>query len=295
MHEGTKPQSEYVNFKAFQWALSVEGLAQNTRSLFLELARRSDEYGCSHIGRRKIAEVIGCSRRTIDTHVSKLVSLGLIRRIGRYTATQGQITSVTQLSAWPNRARIPTSGHPKYGKFIKEDALDALIFARSNLQDLQGAGEDSSNHRKYSNRIEATTQCIENEALVACLDALGPWANETNRRNLSRRVSTLSDLLDAGYDLEKDVFPTLREMSKRGGKIPTLRSWKYFEDPIRHFAEARNSQGHKPGTECHSTSAECEEGYADPSDLELKTNREMSRFLRSVIAPKRMPLTGGGS
>ena len=297
MRRTQKENSEYVNLKAYRWALGVEGLVKNTRSLFLELARRSDEFGCCHVSRGKLADILGCSKRTIDSHFSILVGRKLIRRIGRYTPKQGQVSSVTQISAWPDRTRIPPAGHPEYGKFIKEDALDALIHARSKMQYLQGASEENSGHRISTNEIDTITEGAETALLELCLAALGPWADEGNGRYLRRRPDTLSGLLNMGFDLETDVLPVLRKMGKRDGAPPILRSWLYFVDPIRKRAEARrDKQGNSETDGLGANSSPASEGknapYPAPSEGKADVSLEMDRLLRSVATAKRAPKTG---
>lgn len=297
MRRTQKENSEYVHLKAYRWALGVEGLVKNTRSLFLELARRSDDFGCCHVSRGKLADILGCSKRTIDSHFSILVGRKLIRRIGRYTPKQGQVSSVTQISAWPDRTRIPPSGHPKYGKFIKEDALESLIHARSNLQKMQGASEENSGHRIGTNELNTTTEGAETALLEHCLAALGPWADESNCRNLRRRSDTLSELLDMGFDLETGVLPVLRKMGKRDGAPPILHSWHYFADPIRKRAEARkDKQGNSETDGLGANTSPAREGknapYPAPSEGKADVSREMDRLLRSVATSKRVPKSG---
>lgn len=291
---------EYVNLAAYRWSLTVAGPTRTTRAVFQELARRSDDYGCCHVSRRVLAEKLGWSPRTIDGDIAILVRKGLIRRIGRYAAERGQVTSITQVCAWPGRKRIPASGHPRYGKGVKEDVLDDLVHARANLKNLQGARARTSGHIKNTDELKTTTESAGEAVLDACLSALGRWADERNRRFLRLRLDTLSELLAMGADLETDVLPVLRQMSKREGDPPVLRTWMYFAEPIRKRAERRKDRQRDTALDGPLADDPSEDNTAssDPtpsSDEAVDVSREMDRFLRSVAKGKRFSKTGDGS
>lgn len=226
----------YVNLPALRWAQSRRHVKKYRRALLLELARQADKYGASFSSTKTLATEIGVSDRTIRRCLDDLEELGIVRRIGRVGLHGGQISNVFIVIGWPDRTRIPRTGHPKLGPAVQESGTDLLNQLARHWTDCQYPPDRMSGQNK--NKEENTTTVAENGALLAtCFAALGRWATEQNRSLLTADIATLEKCIADGTDLQVQIVPTLRAISQRE-KIPVLRSWTYFADM---FAAGRRS------------------------------------------------------
>lgn len=219
------------NLSVMAWARTIPQPKGLARALLFELARCADEFGCSWYRQASIAQNIGCTSRTVRTHLGTLQALGLVRRIGRVGSHGGRISSVVHLIGWPDRKLIPRSGHPRLDYKVQEDKYAALersrILAMAGKKDPEGAETpaDQNNTNEINTTIEAS--------MMRCLEALGPWATASNRAKLLRNSRTFEELLEAGFDLEAEFLPLLRSKAGSKAAIPTLVSWKYFQDALQ--------------------------------------------------------------
>lgn len=232
-HFAGAAKAPYVNLAAFKWALSRTECKANRRSVLIELARNSDEFGCSYWSAKRLARELGISDRTVRNCLRDLEEQALIRRIGRAGKHRAQISNVVVVG-WPERKRLPRSGHPSLGRTVREKKLDELNAWAMKRNVFPGAPETVAGQNKYYSITDTATSTevdAANSILDLCLEALGAWATESNRRLLSADAACLEDFFDKGADLNRHVLPVLRQCGERK-KVPNLRSWAYFNDMI---------------------------------------------------------------
>ncbi|WP_103175016.1 helix-turn-helix domain-containing protein [Paracoccus sp. SY] len=221
----------YIKLSSFRWAEGITCLPAGPKSLLLLLARRSDNYGCCDYTQEKLAEQLGCSKRSISNYIRVLRHFGLVRTIGRLKDFK-RTSSVYHLVAWWPRELLPITGHPKYGRFVKEPSEDAQRQIQA-AQKLLYEAEKFASQYKYS---EVTEKGKDEEILEACLAALGNWANDADREMLRGAWNTLFELLEEGYSLQAHVLPVLRKKAASRHKPKQLRSWHYFAETIARYA-----------------------------------------------------------
>ena len=61
-------------------------------------------------------------------------------------------------------------------------------------------------------------------------------------QGLSDDLRTLSGWIDKGIDLHLHILPVLAEKGRSQGKIPFLRTWRYFEVPISKAVNRKRPQ-----------------------------------------------------
>ncbi|MDF3856146.1 helix-turn-helix domain-containing protein [Paracoccus pantotrophus] len=290
------PRRKPVNIAALQWAESRTEIGGLTRSLLLFLARRADVFGCSWYRQKSLAEGVGCSDRAIRKHLGVLVAAGLVRKIGRCRGG-AQVSNVVQLIAWPGRKMIPRCGHPDLGRSVQERPLDALLNALN--RNVVPVGTESGADQNYIKEQYTTTQARK-QALDRCLSALGPWGTPKNRQMLTRAGKSLQELLEKGFELERDVLPAIRKMTGSDRPVPSLSSWAYFGGAIADYATAvaraaPNDSGSAVEREAGSPSLNPQSGRSVLGPARADEDPGMTRFLRHLAKPGRLgpPKEGG--
>lgn len=233
-HSPLKPRSRraYINLEALMWAETVLPLPMGPKSLLLFLARKADVYGCSYYKKGALAANLGCSSRSVQSHLRVLETHGLVRVIGR-CATQMQISNVYHVIGWTARKHLPRQGHPNLGRFIKEPSQASFREALLKQNLLQQA-EKSALH---NNNTEILTALAEEDALENSIAALGTWINAREKELLREDHLSLLDLIEQGYGLEAHILPVLRKKANARSKVRLIRSWHYFSDAIAEYAE----------------------------------------------------------
>lgn len=170
---GKSPQTgrgSCVNLRPLRWAEGIRCLQLGPRSLLQLLARRSDEFGCCSYRQEVLARELGCSKRSVSNYLRILRHFGLVRLIGRQSGFQ-RISSVYHLVGWGERKAIPISGHPVFGRYVKEPGgRDRLEIERAQI--LLRDAERIAAHNKDS---ELNTTSAEEDILELCIRALGNW------------------------------------------------------------------------------------------------------------------------
>ncbi|CAM3302706.1 helix-turn-helix domain-containing protein [Paracoccus nototheniae] len=228
------------NTLATDWAHAVPILRSTQRMLLLVLARHSDRYGVSWCSQKTLAAESGCCDRTVRHLLKEFEVRGLVRRVGRLSSQGAQITDVVIIVGWPDRTLIPHTGHPNPRITLKETRetrfQSAVNRARARTQ-FPGGPEVAPYQNK--DNLNTTTTAQLDETLASCFDALGPWATAENRQYLSDDLQTLQSWRDKGIDLQLHILPVLAEKAKIHGKIPLLRTWRYFEVLIGRAVNTR--------------------------------------------------------
>lgn len=236
------------NTLATEWAHAVPVLRSCEKMLLLILARHSDAHGCSWCSQKTLAAESGCSDRTVRKLLKTFEHRGLVWRVGRLGQHGAQLTDVVILIDWPERKLIPKHGHPKLGLELRETRETRLQWTtnRAQARSQVPAGPEAATDQNKDNLNNTTTLQLE-QALAACFEALGPWATAENMQGLSDDLRTLSSWINKGVNLHLHILPVLAEKAKSRGKIPLLRTWRYFEVPIgkavnRKRPKAKNLQ-----------------------------------------------------
>lgn len=227
----------YINLKALGWADRIGGLALGPKALLLLLARRSDDYGCSFYRQKILADELGCSPRSVREHVRVLEKYGLVRVIGRLENFR-QTSNVYHLVCWAGRSKLPETGHPDLGRYIKEPLYKDFLAALRRQNSLH-QGEKSAGHN-YNNEITATF--AEEEQCETCLEGLGDWVSPQEKDLLRQDYLTLLHLIAQGYSLDAHVLPVLRTKAQAQPPKKLIRSWNYFAKPVAEYAEEKNRE-----------------------------------------------------
>ena len=292
--------SSYINAAPLRWAEAQKQVRPAlARTLFLFLAQKSDKYGCSWYAQRTLSEETQLSERGIRKYLTALVEAGLIRIIHR---SRGGLrsTNVYHLIGWPGRERLPSSGHPVAGRHVVEDAASLRrLLATRHVVPLDA---DSGAAQNKDTEETIITDAEKQAVLDRCLQCLGPWATQKNRRALSRQDDSLFAMLRAGYDLHRHVLPAIHQVVRAGRRVPRLNSWAYFADavaacaqaePENDGAEARAGQGATvtgsgPGeTDATNTSPACDRDPRARQDALQDARPDMTRFLGALAQSKR--------
>lgn len=292
-NDGAQNRDPWINLAALRWAENRTDMRGLTKHLLLFLARRSDDYGCSWYRQASLAEGVGCSERAIRKHLGTLIAAGVLRKIGRCRGG-GQISNVYHLTGWSGRTRLPAGGHPKLGKYIREEPLADLLHALNRHQN-PAAAETSADQNKVIEKITAT-EAEKQAALERCLMTLGPWATEDNRRYLTRARETLFGLLGKGHDLDRHVIPAIRAMVLDDRAVPSLKSWAYFANAVGEYAASLRAGDHddvlRPQRET-STPGNAPDSPVAAEGSSEAINPTMDRFLRQLMKPGHLrPIAG---
>lgn len=227
-------RNPHMNFNAARWAAGVSCLGAPGRSILLSLAHMSDPYGVCYPSWNTLAIQSQCSKRTVGRNLREFERRNLVVSQARYAKHHGRINSFYILVGWPERVLIPATGHPKFGMEILETGYTRIL--HEDLQTERHEGRVSAAVLNQSILIKDSTTAAEiTVPLECCLQALGPWANEQNRKTLTGDLRGLSALLDE-FDLEAHILPVLAEKSRHATSAPPLRTWNYFKEPIRNLA-----------------------------------------------------------
>ncbi|WBU53987.1 hypothetical protein [Paracoccus sp. SCSIO 75233] len=286
---GKFPQTgrgSYVNLRPLRWAEDICCLQLGPRSLLQLLARRSDEFGCCSYRQEVLARELGCSKRSVSNDLRILRHFGLVRLIGRQTDFQ-RISSVYHLVGWGERKAIPISGHPVFGRYVKEPGgRDRLEIERAQI--LLRDAERIAAHNKDS---ELNTTSAEEEILELCIRALGNWPGDADLERLRCDHLTLIDLVGEGYSPEADILPVLRRKAASRYRPRAIRSWRYFEDAIAEYAGSRR----RAAVELPEAAQAPQPVPSGPTTADLataETRRALQRALEE-LARQRGALEGG--
>ncbi|MTH60000.1 helix-turn-helix domain-containing protein [Paracoccus litorisediminis] len=243
---GRPKKKDPLNFEATKWAHSVPVFRPIQKSVLLVLTRHADRFGTSWCAQKTLAAQAGCRDRSVRTVLKEFEAIGLIRRIGRMGPNGGQLTDVVVLTGWPGRILIPQAGHPELGRYVKETPDTKLQWMQLRAQvrteippEVAGASDQNKSILKPTITIQ------QDRMLEQCFEALGDWATAENMQLLIDDFALLLKWLEQGLELEHHILPVLAEKAKSEGKVPLIRTWKYFEKAIHNVAAKRRSRMRK--------------------------------------------------
>lgn len=113
-------------------------------------------------------------------------------------------------------------------------------------------------------------------------------ATAENRQNLADDLPTLQSWLNRGIDLDLHILPVLSEKAKGSGRIPLLRTWRYFEVLIGKAVNKRPVKSKYASTRTRSVhlNAEVPEKAGGPEMVVDKPDVQLPVI---TPPPKRLP------
>jgi hypothetical protein len=220
-----------MSHKATNWAIQQRGLSPVTKLVLWYLCdRHNPDFGCFP-SQDQLAADAEISRASLNVHLEKLETAGLIRRqrrVDEVTRKQKSTRYVLGFEDDFSGEPCPESGHGKPQKPCPD-------FGKSRVQNL-----DTNLVRE-----PVTTTARENdenaETEAACLAACGEGLSPAARTAITATRPVIDTWLAAGYDLKADILPTLAERTKRSRADP-IRTWGYFTTAIAKRHTQRTAQ-----------------------------------------------------
>ena len=224
-----------MSHKATNWAIQQRGLSPVTKLVLWYLCdRHNPDFGCFP-SQDQLAADAEISRASLNTHLEKLETAGLIRRqrrVDEVTRKQKSTRYVLGFEDDFGGGPCPESGHGKPQKPCPD-------FGKSRVQNL-----DTNLVREPV----TTTACdagASGDAEAACLAACGEGLTPAARAAITTTRPVIDAWLAAGYDLAADILPTLAERTKRKRADP-IRTWGYFTTAIAKRHTQRTALAAKP-------------------------------------------------
>ena len=210
-----------MSHKATNWAIQQRGLSPVTKLVLWYLCdRHNPDFGCFP-SQDQLAADAEISRASLNVHLEKLETAGLIRRqrrVDEVTRKQKSTRYVLGFEDDFGGQPCPESGHGKPQKPCPDSGKIRVQNLDTNLV----------------REPVTTTACdagASGDAEAACLAACGEGLTPTARAAITATRPVIDAWLTAGYDLKSDILPTLAERTKRKRADP-IRTWGYFSTAI---------------------------------------------------------------
>ena len=225
-----------MSHKATNWAIQQRGLMPATKLVLWHLCdRHNPDFGCFP-SQDQLATDVEISRSSLNTHLEKLESAGLIRRHRRVDEVTRKQKSTRYILGFEDdfgREPCPDSGHGNGQKPCPD-------FGESRVQNLD------TNLVREPVTTTAREADIVGDAEVACLAACGEGLSLASRTAITATRQVIADWQAKGFDLAADILPTLTERTKRKRADP-IRTWEYFTPAIaarhvRRLAQAAKAK-----------------------------------------------------
>ena len=224
-----------MSYKATNWAIQQRGLSPVTKLVLWYLCdRHNPDFGCFP-SQDQLAADAEISRASLNVHLEKLETAGLIRRQRRHTDDTHRRKSTRYVLGFEDdfgREPCPESGHGKPQKPCPD-------FGKSHVQNLD------TNLVREPVTTTAHDAGASGDAEAACLAACGEGLTPAARVAITATRPVIDGWLAAGYDLAADILPTLAERTKRKRADP-IRTWGYFTTAIAKRHAQRAAQTAKP-------------------------------------------------
>ena len=220
-----------MSHKATNWAIQQRGLMPATKLVLWYLCdRHNPDFGCFP-SQDQLAADAEISRASLNVHLEKLETAGLIRRQRRHSDDTHRRKSTRYVLGFEEdfgRNPCPESGHGKPQKPCPD-------FAKSHVQNLD------TNLVREPVTTTAHDAGASSDAEAACLAACGDGLTAAARAAITHTRPVIDAWLAAGYDLKVDILPTLAERTKRKRADP-IRTWGYFTTAIAKRHTQRTAQ-----------------------------------------------------
>ena len=206
-----------MSHKATNWAIQQRGLSPVTKLVLWYLCdRHNPDFGCFP-SQDQLAADAEISRASLNVHLEKLETAGLIsrrRRVDEVTRKQKSTRYVLGFEDDFGAEPCPESGHGKPQKPCPD-------FGKSRVQNLD------TNLVREPLTTTAHDAGASSAAEADCLAACGEGLSASARSAISATRPVIDAWLAAGYDLKADILPALAERTKRKRADP-IRTWGYF-------------------------------------------------------------------
>ncbi len=224
-----------MSHKATNWAIQQRGLSPVTKLVLWYLCdRHNPDFGCFP-SQDQLAADAEISRASLNVHLEKLETAGLIRRqrrVDEVTRKQKSTRYVLGFEDDFGGEPCPESGHGKPQKPCPD-------FGKSRVQILD------TNLVREPVTTTAHDAGASGAAEAACLTACGEGLTPSARAAITTTRPVIDAWLAAGYDLAADILPTLAERTKRKRADP-IRTWGYFTTAIAKRHTQRTALATKP-------------------------------------------------
>lgn len=233
-----------MSHKATNWAIQQRGLSPVTKLVLWYLCdRHNPDFGCFP-SQDQLAADAEISRASLNTHLEKLETAGLIRRHRRHSEDTHRRKSTRYILAFEDDfdcEPCPESGHGKPQKPCPD-------FGKSHVQNLD------TNLVREPVTITAHDAGASGDAEAACLAACGEGLTPAAKAAITATRPVIEGWLAAGYDLAADILPVLQARTQRKRADP-IRTWAYFSTAIakRHGQRVALAAKQKSAGETGST------------------------------------------
>jgi hypothetical protein len=249
-----------MSHKATNWAIQQRGLSPMTKLVLWYLCdRHNPDFGCFP-SQDQLAADAEISRASLNVHLEKLETAGLIRRhrrVDEVTRKQKSTRYVLGFEDDFGAEPCPESGHGKPQKPCPD-------FGKSRVQNL-----DTNLVREPV----TTTACdagASSDAEAACLAACGEGLSPAAKAAITTTRPVIDGWLAAGYDLAADILPTVAERTKRKRADP-IRTWAYFTTAIAKRHAQRTALAAKAKIAGETGSAATASALISPQDVLQRT------------------------
>ncbi len=210
-----------MSHKATNWAIQQRGLSPVTKLVLWYLCdRHNPDFGCFP-SQDQLSADAEISRASLNTHLEKLETAGLIRRQRRVDGVTRKQKSTRYVLGFEDdftAEPCPDSGHGEPQKPCPDTG-------RSRVQNLD------TNFVREPVTTTARDAGASSDAAEACLAACGEGLTPAARAAITTTQRVIDAWLATGYDLATDILPTLAERTKRQRDEP-IRTWAYFTTAI---------------------------------------------------------------
>ena len=223
-----------MSHKATNWAILQRGLMPATKLVLWYLCdRHNPDYGCFP-SQDQLAADAEISRASLNVHLEKLETAGLIRRQRRVDEDTRKQRSTRYILGFEDdfgREPCPESGHGNGRKPCPD-------FAKSRVQNLD------TNLVREPVTTTARDASASGDPEAACLAACGEGLSASSRTTITATQSIIEGWLAAGFDFGADILPTVAERTRRKRTDP-IRTWDYFTPAIAKRHAHRTAQAAK--------------------------------------------------
>ncbi len=210
-----------MSHKATNWAIQQRGLMPATKLVLWHLCdRHNPDFGCFP-SQDQLAADVEISRASLNTHLEKLETAGLIRRHRRHSEGTHRRKSTRYILGFEDdfgHEPCPESGHGKPQKPCPD-------FGKSHVQNLD------TNLVREPVTTTAREADVVGDAEAACLAACGEGLSPASRTAITATRQVIADWQAKDFDLTADILPTLTERTKHKRNDP-IRTWEYFTPAI---------------------------------------------------------------
>lgn len=247
-----------MSHEATNWAMKQVGLKPSTwRVLMLLADRHNPDYGCfpSQI---RLAADSELSRASINVHLNSLVNSGLIRRVRQYDPQSHRQKATRYILGFEDEQAQQPSPEPGHGDREKP--------CPDHAETGQTSGKpcpDSGQSRVQILDTNLVRLPCKTHLDVPSLDPLdfcdlvaphcGPGL-PSDQLSAITGFHFVSEWLDAGVDLEKDILPVIARKTTKARRLP-IWSWDYFTKAIFEQFNKRLNADRVAASQCHDDTA----------------------------------------